>query len=190
MGEPIVFILQFVLRALAVLFLARFVLQAARADFYNPISQGIVRYTDPVLAPLRRVIPPYKNLDFAAFAATWLVNIAIISLTGGASGMALELVAAHGAATGAVIGGVYSTLDLFLSFYWIVIFLTIIASFLAAGSYNPVIALLQEVCEPLLAPARRLLPSLGGLDLSPLLVFLALALVQRFFLPGLFRLVF
>lgn len=189
MGEPMVFVLQFVLRALAVLFLARFVLQAARADFYNPISQGIVRYTDPVLTPLRRVIPPYKNLDFAAFAATWLVNIAIIALTGG-GGMALEMVATHGAAVGAVIGGVYSTLDLFLSFYWIVIFLTIIASFLAAGSYNPVIALLQEICEPLLAPARRVLPSLGGLDLSPLLVFLALALVQRFFLPGLFRLVF
>ena len=190
MSDPIIFVAQFALRALAVLFLVRFVLQAARSDFYNPISQGIVRYTDPVLNPLRRIIPAYKNLDFAAFAATWLVNIAIIALAGGGSGIAYDLAASHGAGAAAVIGGVYSTLDLFLSFYWVVIFLTIIASFLAPGAYNPVLSLLQEICEPLLAPARRVLPAMGGLDLSPLLVFLALALVQRFFLPGLFRLLF
>ena len=186
MGDPILFIVQFALRALAVLFLARFILQATRADFYNPISQGIVRYTDPVLNPLRRVIPSYQNLDSAAFVATWLVNIAIIAATGGGGGVAAEMVAMHGLGVGAVAGGVYSTLDLFLSFYWVVLFLTIIASLLGAG-HNPIVALLQEVCEPLLAPARRVLPPLGGLDLSPLVVFLALGLVQRFFLPGLFR---
>ena len=189
MTEPILFVVQFALRALAVLFLVRFILQATRADFYNPISQGILRFTDPVLNPLRRVIPSYQNLDLAAFVATWLVNIAIIAVAGGGGGVSGELVAQYGLGVGAVAAGVYSTLDLFLSFYWVVLFLAIIASLLGAG-HNPVVALLQEVCEPLLAPARRVLPPLGGLDLSPLVVFLALGVVQRFFLPGLFRLLF
>lgn len=195
MGGPIAFIIQFILSAVAVLFLIRFVLQATRADFYNPICQGIVRYTDPVLKPLRVVLPTYRNLDLAAFVATWLVSIATIVvaviMTGGYSnGTVVELVQSLGLVVGAIVGGVYRTLDLFLSFYWIAIFLSIIVSFVAPATYNPVISLLQQICEPVLAPARRLLPTMGGLDLSPLIVFLVLALLQRFFLPGLFRMLF
>ncbi len=195
MGGPIAFIIQFVLSAVSVLFLIRFVLQATRADFYNPICQGIVRYTDPVLKPLRVVLPTYRNLDLAAFVATWLVSIATIVvaviMTGGYSnGTVVELLQSLGLEVGAIVGGVYRTLDLFLSFYWIAIFLSIIVSFVAPATYNPVISLLQQICEPVLTPARRVLPALGGLDLSPLIVFLVLALLQRFFLPGLFRMLF
>ncbi len=195
MGAPVAFIIQFVLSAVAVLFLIRFILQATRADFYNPICQGIVRYTDPVLKPLRVVIPTYRNLDLAAFVATWIVSIITILvavlMTGSYSNLTIvELIHSLGLEVGAIVGGVYRTLDLFLSFYWIAIFLTIIVSFVAPSTYNPVIALLHEICEPVLAPARRVLPAMGGLDLSPLIVFLVLALLQRFFLPGLFRLLF
>ena len=195
MGAPVAFIIQFVLSAVAVLFLIRFILQATRADFYNPICQGIVRYTDPVLKPLRVVIPTYRNLDLAAFVATWIVSIITILvavlMTGSYSNLTIvELVQSLGLEVGAIVGGVYRTLDLFLSFYWIAIFLTIIVSFVAPSTYNPVISLLHEICEPVLAPARRVLPAMGGLDLSPLIVFLVLALLQRFFLPGLFRLLF
>ena len=195
MGGPIAFIIQFILSAVSVLFLIRFILQATRADFYNPICQGIVRYTDPVLKPLRVVLPTYRNLDLAAFVATWLVSIATIVvaviMTGGYSnGTVIELVQSLGLEVGAIVGGVYRTLDLFLSFYWIAIFLTIIVSFVAPATYNPVISLLQQICEPVLVPARRVLPAMGGLDLSPLIVFLVLALLQRFFLPGLFRMLF
>ena len=195
MGGPIAFIIQFILSAVSVLFLIRFVLQATRADFFNPICQGIVRYTDPVLKPLRVVLPTYRNLDLAAFVATWLVSIATIVvaviMTGGYSnGTVVELLQSLGLEVGAIVGGVYRTLDLFLSFYWIAIFLSIIVSFVAPATHNPVIALLQQICEPVLTPARRVLPALGGLDLSPLIVFLVLALLQRFFLPGLFRMLF
>ena len=195
MGGPIAFIIQFILSAVSVLFLIRFVLQATRADFFNPICQGIVRYTPPVLKPLRVILPTYRNLDLAAFVATWLVSIATIIvaviMTGGYSnGTVVELLQSLGLEVGAIVGGVYRTLDLFLSFYWIAIFLSIIVSFVAPATYNPVIALLQQICEPVLTPARRVLPALGGLDLSPLIVFLVLALLQRFFLPGLFRMLF
>ncbi len=195
MGGPVAFVIQFILSAAAVLFLIRFILQATRADFYNPISQGIVRYTDPILKPLRVVIPSYRNLDFAAFVATWIVSIvtiivAVIMTGSYSNATVVELIRSLGLEVGAIVGGVYRTLDLFLSFYWIAIFLSIIVSFVAPATYNPVISLLNQVCEPVLAPARRVLPALGGLDLSPLIVFLVLALLQRFFLPGLFRLLF
>ena len=121
MGGPIAFINQFILSAVSVLFLIRFILQATRADFFNPICQGIVRYTDPVLKPLRVVLPTYRNLDLAAFVATWLVSIATIIvaviMTGGYSnGTVVELVQSLGLEVGAIVGGVYRTLDLFLSF--------------------------------------------------------------------------
>ena len=195
MGGPVAFVIQFILSAVAVLFLIRFILQATRADFYNPISQGIVRYTDPILKPLRVVFPSYRNLDLAAFVATWIVSIvtiivAVIMTGSYSNATVVELIRSLGLEVGAIVGGVYRTLDLFLSFYWIAIFLSIIVSFVAPATYNPVISLLNQVCEPVLAPARRVLPALGGLDLSPLIVFLVLALLQRFFLPGLFRLLF
>lgn len=195
MGGPVAFVIQFILSAVAVLFLIRFILQATRADFYNPISQGIVRYTDPVLKPLRVVMPSYRNLDLAAFMATWIVSIitiivAVIMTGSYSNATVVELIRSLGLEVGAIVGGVYRTLDLFLSFYWIAIFLSIIVSFVAPATYNPVISLLNQICEPVLAPARRVLPALGGLDLSPLIVFLVLALLQRFFLPGLFRLLF
>ncbi|MYE82237.1 MAG: YggT family protein, partial [Gammaproteobacteria bacterium] len=145
MGGPVAFVIQFILSAVAVLFLIRFILQATRADFYNPISQGIVRYTDPILKPLRIVIPSYRNLDFAAFVATWIVSIvtiivAVIMTGSYSNATVVELIRSLGLEVGAIVGGVYRTLDLFLSFYWIAIFLSIIVSFVAPATYNPVIS--------------------------------------------------
>ena len=195
MGDPIAFIIQYLLSAVSVLFLVRFILQATHADFFNPISQGIVRYTDPVLNPLRKVIPDYKNLDLSAFFATWVTCAATVAAVAAMTGrydnaVVVEMLNSLGLAVGAVVAGVYRTFDLFLYFYWIAIFAMIIISFLAPTTYNPITALLRDVCEPVLAPARRLLPVMGGLDLSPLIVFLVIGLLQHYLLPGLFRTLF
>ncbi len=195
MGDPIAFIIHYLLSAVSVLFLARFILQATHADFFNPISQGIVRYTDPVLNPLRKIIPTYKNLDLSAFVATWITCAAtiggVVAMTGRFdSPVVVEILNSLGLTLGAVVAGVYRTFDLFLYFYWIAIFAMIIISLLAPATYNPVTALLRDVCEPVLAPARRLLPVMGGLDLSPLIVFLVIGLLQHYLLPALFGTLF
>ena len=195
MGDPIAFIIQYLLSAVAVLFLVRFILQATHADFFNPISQGIVRYTDPVLNPLRKVIPTYKNLDLAAFFATWVTCAATIGGVVAMSGVfnnivVMEILHSLGFVAGAFVAGVYRTFDLFLYFYWIAILAMIIISFLSPATYNPVVSLLRDICEPVLAPARRLLPVMGVLDLSPLIVFLVINLLQRYLLPLLFRTLF
>ena len=195
MGDPIAFIIQYLLSAVSVLFLVRFILQATHADFFNPISQGVVRYTDPVLNPLRKVIPTYKNLDLAAFFATWVTCAAtiggVVAMTGVFNNfVVLEMLQSLGLVVGAIVGGVYRTFDLFLYFYWIAILAMIIISFLSPATYNPIVALLRDICEPVLAPARRLLPVIGVLDLSPLIVFLVINLLQRYLLPTLFRTLF
>ena len=151
--------------------LLRLVLQWSRADFYNPISQAIVRITSPVLRPLRRLIPSIGRLDTASFvlifALQWLNLWLTARLVGIAPGVAtmVVMVAAE-------------LIRKLVYLYMFAIFVLALASWIANGGANPALRLLDSIAEPLLAPIRRWLPNLGGLDLSPLvaLVLLQLAL--------------
>jgi len=183
MNGAIQFVIRFLLEIAGFLFMARFLLQACRVDFYNPISQGIVKITDPVLKPLRGLLRGYRNLDLASFAACWLTAAVMI--------YALALIAGqyHGGVLAIFGGSLLHVLLRMLDLFWWCILIVIIASFIAPGSYHPALGLLQQITEPLLRPARRLLPALGGLDFSPILVILALGVAQRI-LPALFSAIF
>ncbi|MDE0062239.1 MAG: YggT family protein [Gammaproteobacteria bacterium] len=183
MNGAVLFVIRFLLEIAGFLFLARFLLQACRVDFYNPISQGIVKVTDPVLKPLRSLLPGYRNFDLASFAACWVTAAVMI--------YALALIAGHypGGVMAIIGGSLLHVLLRMLDLFWWCILIVIIASFIAPGSFHPVLGLLQQITEPLLRPARRLIPPLGGLDFSPILVILALGVVQRV-LPTLFGAVF
>ena len=176
--NPLVFIVDTVFDVVCFLFLARLILQASRADFYNPISQGIVKATDPILRPLRMVIPGYRNLDFSAFLAAWLIKVLAHTMTIGIQSQYMPgMVQLFGI-------GLFDTLRLLLTVYWFALIVVIVLSFLAPGSYHPAAALLSQVTEPILAPARRLIPPLGGLDFSPILVFMILILSPRLSAAG------
>ncbi|MEE4361226.1 MAG: YggT family protein [Pseudomonadales bacterium] len=155
-------------------FLVRFILQAVRADFYNPITQGIVRLTDPVLRPLRRLIPSAGGLDLAALLVAILLQmLAILLFTSGASIVTVLLVSA------------FKLLSLVLDIYFWALVVIVIISWVAPGTYNPAAALLQQITEPLLAPFRRLIPPVGGLDFSVMVAFLVLIVIRDYLLPGL-----
>lgn len=179
MNDALNFVVTFILEVVTFVFVARFLLQACRVDFYNPISQGLVKATDPVLRPVRMVLPGYRNLDFAAFLAAVLVQVLLImslsALYGGYVGSFVTLVAQ----------AVLRVIMLVIQIFWWSILIVIIAGWIAPGSYHPALALLQQITEPLLAPARRLLPPMGGLDFSPIVVFLILGVIERI-LPELF----
>jgi YggT family protein len=179
MNDALNFAISFILEVVTFVFVARFLLQACRVDFYNPISQGLVKATDPVLRPVRTVLPGYRNLDFAAFLAAVLVQIMLVmslsALHGGYVGHAVTIVAS----------GLLQVIMLCIRIFWWSILIVIIAGWIAPGTYHPALALLQQITEPLLAPARRLLPSMGGLDFSPIVVFLLLGVIERI-LPQLF----
>jgi len=173
MYQALHYVLSFLLQVASFLFLARFILQACRVDFYNPVSQGVVKVTDPVLRPIRLMLPGYRNLDFAALAVALVCQIALL----------MAVSAMEGGYTGGIVlilvAGLLQVAMLAIQIFWFAITIGIIASWIAPGNYHPALQLLHQISEPLLAPARRLLPAMGGLDLSPIIVFLVLGLLQK-----------
>lgn len=149
-------------------FLLRLVLQLARADFRNPIAQAIVKLTNPVIVPLRRILPPAGKVDTASVIAVVLVALAEIGLLYALRGLGtpdafvwLRIAALR-----------MLTKVLWLYFYAIVLYALL--SLLAPGQHSPVSSLLTSICEPVLRPFRRLIPPIGGIDLAPLWACIAL----------------
>ncbi len=173
MNDALNYAISFILQIVCFVFVARFLLQACRVDFYNPISQGLVKLTDPVLKPVRMVLPGYRNLDFAAFLAAVLAQLILM----------MSLAALQGGYVGGVgtlfVVGILQVILLIIRIFWWSILIVIIAGWIAPGTYHPALALLGQITEPLLAPARKLLPAMGGLDFSPILVFLILGVIER-----------
>ena len=172
MSHTLLTILQSLAPIITFFFVARFLLQAAQADFYNPISQGVVSITDPILKPIRMVIPSIGRWDFAALIAAILLEgifgyIEIALKNGYFSGF-LEL----------SIGAVFSAVGMILTVIWFMILISIVASLLGAfGGMNvqhPILSLINQIIEPIMAPARRIIPPMGGFDLSPILVILVI----------------
>lgn len=159
----------------------RLLFQLARADFYNPISQFIVKITSPLLVPLRRVIPAIGGFDSASVVLMLLLQMAIF---------AIVLVLRGGVPTPGVllIASLIELLQLVINIYFWAIVIQAILSWVQPGQYNPAASLLFQLTAPLLAPARRLLPPMSGLDLSPILVIVGLKLAEMLLLPPLTRL--
>jgi YggT family protein len=150
----------------------RFLLQISRADFYNPVTQMIVRVTDPGVLVLRRIIPGFRGIDFATLVFAFVVECALICALILLAGIALPSIGLI--VTWAFAGLLNFTLDIY---FWCLL-ISIIASFIAPTSHHPALVLLRQLTEPIMAPFRRLLPSMGGLDLSPIFVFLSIQILK------------
>lgn len=151
--------------------LLRLWLQLARADFYNPFSQFVVKATHPIVGPLRRIFPSLGSLDTATLVLAILVAMAkVIVLTlmlGGGGFNPLSVF------TTSVLIVVKEALSLM---FWVLI-LRAILSWISQGR-NPMELVLHQLTEPMLAPVRRIIPPIGGLDLSVLVAIIALQFVQ------------
>ena len=159
--------------------LLRFLLQLVRADFYNPLSQFIVRATKPLLMPLRRLIPGYGGLDFASLVLGIAIQLVMLIMILLLMGYALPniLLPVSWAAIG--------VLALFVKIFFFALIISVILSWVAQGSYNPAVILINQLCEPILAPIRKILPALGGLDLSPIFAFIAIRLFDMLVIANL-----
>ncbi|WP_221793600.1 YggT family protein [Oceanobacter mangrovi] len=152
-------------------FLLRFLLQLVRADFYNPISQFIVKFSNPLLVPLRRIIPGFGGLDVSSLLLAYgaqLITMALILLVSGYMIPWLNLIA------WAAVG----LLSLLLNIYLWGGIIVAIASWIAPNSYNPALILINQILEPAIRPIRNLIPPIGGIDLSLLVLFLFLQLFE------------
>lgn len=169
-GQAAVFLIDtlFWLYILAVLL--RFLFQLVRADFYNPFSQALVAITNPTLLPLRRMIPGLYGIDFAALVLVLVLQVVKNVLLGLIVGQWYNLL-------GLIVYSAAELLQMTVYLFIFLIFIRVLLSWVAPyGGHNPVTGLLFSVTEPLMRPARRLIPPLSGLDLSPVAVFILLYL--------------
>ena len=179
-AEALIYIVQTLGSLYLLIVLLRFILQLVRADFYNPLSQFTVKATQPLLKPLRRIIPGFGGLDLASLALAILVQLVLMVLV-------ILIAGANPAAVGLqlLVWAIIAVTSLFLKIFFFAMIISVILSWVAPGSYNPGAQLVNQICEPLLAPFRKLLPNLGGLDISPIFAFIALNLLDRFVIGNL-----
>ncbi|VXB52370.1 YggT family protein [Pseudomonas sp. 8O] len=178
--EALIYIIQTLGSLYLLIVLLRFILQLVRADFYNPLSQFIVKATQPLVTPLRRVIPGFAGLDLASLVLAILVQLLLMVITltlmgYNVGGFILQL----------LVWSLIGVTSLFLKVFFFAMIISVILSWVAPGSYNPGAQLVNQICEPLLAPFRKLLPNLGGLDISPIFAFITINLIDRFVIGGL-----
>jgi YggT family protein len=144
-------------------FLLRVLLQAVRADFYNPMSQFIVNATNPLVRPARRLVPVLRGFDLPTFVVLVVLELLVTILLLAMAGFEVRI-------DQLIWLVIFRLISLTLWTYTICIFVYVVLSWLAQASYSPIAMLIGQVIEPVLRPARRLLPVMGGLDLSPLIV--------------------
>ncbi|NLU12668.1 MAG: YggT family protein [Gammaproteobacteria bacterium] len=178
--EAFIYIIQTLGQLYLLVALLRFILQLVRADFYNPLCQFTVKATQPLLAPLRRIIPSVAGIDLAGLVLVlglqFLLIVVLLSLT---SLPVMQLLPQILIWTLIIVAG------LVLKIFFFALIVSVILSWIAPGSHNPGAQLTQQICEPLLAPIRNLLPNLGGLDISPIFAFIAINLLERFVIGNL-----
>jgi YggT family protein len=163
-------VIELAFNLLATLFVLRVLAEAARADFHNPISQFLYRATNPVLAPIRRVIPNWRRINLAALLLAWLVMVLKNALL-------FVLLGAAPNAAGLLVLGLADLIDFVLVFYLVLIFGWSLMSMLQVDSRQPVLRLAGAIVEPLLRPLRGRL-TVGMIDFSPMAVMLVIVLAR------------
>ena len=167
----LIFIVKTLLGLLITVFLLRVLLPLCRADARNPLSQAVIKLTNPLVLPLRRVFPPFGRLDTAsllALLATQFASTALVLMLRGFPLSAPLLLQT----------GLRELLSLILQFYFFVILINALLSWVSPGTYSPAANILDSLCDPVLRPFRRLIPPIVGIDLSALFALIAIQALQ------------
>jgi len=174
--NPLEFLITTLISLYILAVMLRFLLGVVRADFYNPVSQFLVRVTNPLLVPLRKVIPVIGKFDTAAIVlmlVLQLISVFIVISLRGASVSFLSLLT-------------YTVGELFMlliNILLISIVVQVVLSWISPGTYSPVNSLLYSLTNPILRPIQRIIPPLSGIDLSPLFAMIGLQVVRMLIMP-------
>ncbi len=181
MTDPAIFLIDSLLSLYILAVLLRFLLQWSSADFYNPISQFLVKATHPPLRLLRRYVPSIGKIDTSSlvlvFGLQMLADFSILLLKG------VEI--SIGALT---ILSLTQLISLLINIFIYAVFARAILSWINPGTFNAASSILHSLTEPLLNLCRRIIPDLGGIDLSPLAALMFLQLAKMVLLPPLHQL--
>lgn len=167
MTQALYFIVKSLAHLYVLLFLLRFWLPWVRADFRNPIAQGILRFTAPMIVPLRRFVPSAGRLDTATVLVTFAIECGVVFV----------LFTIAGRSAGALFIGAVALSQLAilsLHLFSIAIFVQVILSWIGQQTYHPMAAIAGAMAEPVVRPFRRLIPPLAGIDFSPMITLILL----------------
>jgi len=165
MTQALYFIVKTLVQLYLLLLLLRFWLPVLRADFRNPIAQGILRITSPLVIPVRRFISPIGRLDTSTILVAFVLEFLLV------------LLALRGLNVGTLPMAITAILELAiqsLNLFFFVILIKVVLSWVAPQNYNPIIELLNTMAEPVLSPFRRIVPVIGGFDISPIIAIVLL----------------
>ena len=166
-------LVQFFFYAYILIVVLRFLLQVVRADFYNPLSQFIVSATNPILIPLRKVIPGLFGIDIASIVLAIMLQMIALQLlfllTGGGGMFPLLPL---------VFGSAVKVVGLVLNIYFYSFIILVVISWVAPHTQNPAISVVNSLTEPVLRPIRKLMPSMGGLDFSIMIAMLGILVIK------------
>lgn len=175
--NPLVFLIETAFFLYMILVALRLLMPWVRWDYHHPISQFIVRFTQPPLRVLRGFIPAIGRLDLATLVLLLIVTMIKLVLVSALFGYLPSPMAL-------IQGSIAEMFSLFITLFTITILIEVVLSWITApGSYNPAAQLIRRLNAPLLEPVRKKLPATSGLDLSPLVVVIALQLVHMLVHP-------
>jgi len=166
--NPLVFLIDILLHLYITALMLRIILQWVRADFYNPVSQFIIKITNPVVKPMRKIIPGLWGIDLAT-----LIIVLLLS--------SIKTLVVYGLlpANILIIKIIIETIDLTLSVFLYAIIIQAILSWVNPDPYNPVVGLLNSITWPILKHFRKLIPNMGGFDISPIFAIIAIMFVKQ-----------
>lgn len=170
--EVINYLLKFFFDAVVMILILRVWLQLVKADFYNPLSQFIVKVSNPLVVPLRRVIPGFGGIDLATIILALTVSILEFVISFVINGQAVDVPVVLLVGTLALIKQIGFML-------FIIMLVMALMSWVVQG-YNPTMVIFQQLTDPFLRPIRKIVPNIGGLDLSILVAFLVLNVINIF----------
>ncbi len=170
MGSPTAafsFLIETIIHLYLVVLMLRLLLESVKADFYNPVVQLLVKLTDPLVRPLSKVLPPIGRVNIAAIVVLYVIQLIGLVIVGAIGGyppdpLVLTLLAAM------------KLVRLLLVLYLILIIIGVILSWVGQNFRHPIVPLIFQLTDPVLAPIRRVLPPLGGFDLSPLVAIIGI----------------
>lgn len=175
-ADPFVFLINTVFKIYIFLILIRFLMQWMGADFFNPVAQFIVKVTKPLLNPLRKIVPAGGHYDYASlialFALQALYGYLMAAIQGGQISIAPLMVWTIG-----------EIVDLTLNTFVILIIVRALLSWINPGTYNPAVSLMYNITDPLLNFGRKMIPTISGIDLSPMIIIIGLEFLRRFISP-------
>ncbi|MRH78013.1 YggT family protein [Spiribacter sp. C176] len=180
LSSPLAFLVDITFNLYIMAIMLRFLLQWARADFYNPLAQFLVRITQPVLHPFRRVVPGWGGIDLPALVVMVLLQmlaLALLMIIAGVSPRIDYLILRTPA----------ELISLLLNIYLIAIFMRVLLSWISPDGYHPAMTVVLSLTEPIMRPLRAIIPPIAGVDLSPLAAIIAIQVVRMLVMPPLDR---